>query len=50
MKTIKKEPYCSPRLEIVPFETEDILTVSTNENVGSGSSVPEVGWGNLGWG
>lgn len=49
MKKIKKEPYCSPRLEIVPFAEEDILTVSTNESVGTGTA-PEIGWGDLGWG
>lgn len=43
MKTIKKEPYCSPRLEIVPFAEEDILTVSTNESVGTGTA-PEYDW------
>ena len=44
-----KKIYYSPKLEIVPFAEEDILTVSTNESVGTGTA-PEIGWGDLGWG
>ena len=51
----RKTVYASPRLEIVPFDEEDILTVSTHgdidagdpdDNGGSGSSVD---YGDLGW-
>ena len=44
-----KKIYYSPKLEIVSFDEEDILTVSTNESVGTGTA-PEIGWGDLGWG
>ena len=43
-----KKIYYSPKLEIVSFDEEDILTVSTNESVGTGTA-PEFGWGDLGW-
>lgn len=50
---MKKPIYCSPKLEIVPFDDEDILTVSTygtnegdNEGTGTGS---EIDFGDLGW-
>ena len=48
MKLIKPI-YSSPKLEIVPFDKEDILTISTNESVGTGDA-PVIGWGDLGWG
>ena len=44
-----KKIYYSPKLEIVSFDEEDILTISTNESVGTGTA-PEIGWGDLGWG
>lgn len=49
MKTIKKEPYCSPKLEIVSFDQKDILTISTN-NGNSSAVAPGYDWNNLGWG
>lgn len=47
MKQIKPI-YSSPKLEIVPFEEEDILTISTNDSVDTGTA-PVIGWGDLGW-
>ena len=44
-----KKIYYSPKMEIVPFDEEDILTVSTNESIGTGDA-PVIGWGDLGWG
>ena len=43
-----KKIYYSPKLEIVSFDEEDILTVSTNDSVDTGTA-PEIGWGSLGW-
>ena len=44
-----KQIYYSPKLEIVPFDEADILTVSTNESVDTGTA-PGYNWNDLGWG
>ena len=52
----RKTIYASPKLEIVPFDDEDILTVSTwgtnpgdNEEGEGGGSGTGVDYGDLGW-
>ena len=51
-----KKAYCSPKFEIVAFDEEDILTVSTwgnntgdNEEGENGGSGSEIDFEDLGW-
>ena len=50
----KKMIYCSPKLEIVAFDEDDILTVSTHGGEDDGEESGEgtgggINWGDLSW-
>ena len=49
-----KKAYCSPKLEVVAFDEEEILTVSTwggsGDNHGGDGSGTTIDYGSLTWG